>query len=514
MKKYILLLFTLILSLPLVAQLEVKEGSFKEVPGFVNINTEKMYDDNDKPYAVLKIKTENISSKERHELNFKGDAQTFFEVEYKDGEVWLYISYYATYIKISHDEFSSTEFHFPFDMKPKCGYELTLINNFIWNNKNVSRTTDNNREFSIRISDYYEELYVNNQYVGLYPLDEKTAYDYNLSCKYEDSINSYRIKALEGDPVAQNNYGACYYKGYGIEQNYENAAKWFKASAEQGNAIGQINLAICYFYGEGVDNDSLASLKYCQAAINQGIAGAENFYGSVFCSNDEESYIWWEKAAEKNCAIAQNNIGTYNLNKDNYDEAVMYYREASKQGLSIAQYNLGLCYYKGQGVREDKTEALKLIKTSADKGCDHAEFLLGYYYYVGDMVAQNYHEAFKWFIRASDNDYDKAVFWVGECYYYGNGISQNYSEAFKWYYKSAIKNNKKAQYSLGYCYYKGHGVEQNYNEAFKWFEKSAKKNYAPAQQMLGQCYKKGYGVTRNKKLANQWYKAYEKGFKN
>lgn len=257
MKKYILLLFTLIFSLPLLAQLEVKESSFKEVPGFVNINTDKMYDDNDKPYAVLKIKTENISSKERHELSFKGDAQTFFEVEYKDGEVWLYISYYATYIKISHDEFSSTEFHFPFDMKPKCGYELTLIKNFIWNNKNVSIITDNDREFAIRIADYYEELYVNNQYVGIYPLDEKITNDYNLSCKYEDSINSYRIKALKGDPVAQNNYGACYYKGYGVEQNYENAAKWFKASAEQGNAIGQINLSICYFYGEGVDNDSL-----------------------------------------------------------------------------------------------------------------------------------------------------------------------------------------------------------------------------------------------------------------
>ena len=110
------------------AQLEVKEGSFKEVKGFVNIKTEKMYDDNDKPYAVLKIRTENISSKERRELNFKGDAQTFFEVEYNDGEVWLYISYYATYIKIYHEEFSSTEFWFPFDMKPKCGYELTLVN--------------------------------------------------------------------------------------------------------------------------------------------------------------------------------------------------------------------------------------------------------------------------------------------------------------------------------------------------------------------------------------------------
>ena len=128
MKRFLLLISAILLSLNLMAQLEVKEGSFKEVPGFVNINTEKMYDDNDKPYAVLKIRTENISSKERHELNFGGDAQTFWEVEYRDGEVWLYISYYATFLKISHEELSSTEFHFPFDMKPKCGYELTLIN--------------------------------------------------------------------------------------------------------------------------------------------------------------------------------------------------------------------------------------------------------------------------------------------------------------------------------------------------------------------------------------------------
>lgn len=128
MRKTLFLFFVIIAAMPVFAQLEVKPGSFKEVPGFVNINTEKMYDDNDKPYAVLKIRTEKITDKQRHELLFQGDAQTFFEVEYQVGEVWLYISYYATYIKISHPDLSSTEFHFPYDMKPKQGYEFTLTN--------------------------------------------------------------------------------------------------------------------------------------------------------------------------------------------------------------------------------------------------------------------------------------------------------------------------------------------------------------------------------------------------
>jgi hypothetical protein len=128
MKRLLLLVVSLLLSVMAFAQLEVREGSFKEVQGFVNINAEKMYDDNERPYAVLKIKTENIDSKQRRELKFGGDAQTFFETEYKDGEVWLYISYYATFLKISHEDLSSTEFWFPFDMEPKKGYELTLVN--------------------------------------------------------------------------------------------------------------------------------------------------------------------------------------------------------------------------------------------------------------------------------------------------------------------------------------------------------------------------------------------------
>ena len=128
MKKVLLSFVLLFFSVTAIAQLEVKEGSFKEVLGFVNINIDKMYDDNEKPYAVLKIRTENINSKQRRELNFGGDAQTFFEIEYTDGEVWLYISYYASFIKISHDDLSSTEFYFPFDMEPQKGYELTLVN--------------------------------------------------------------------------------------------------------------------------------------------------------------------------------------------------------------------------------------------------------------------------------------------------------------------------------------------------------------------------------------------------
>lgn len=131
MRKLLLLYITLFLSMPVFAQLEVKEGSFKEVPGFVNINPDPDYqtDDNDQPFAVLKVRTENINDKQRRELRFESNLAVGINLEYKTGEVWVYLTAkYADYLKISHPDLSSTEYYFPSDMKPKCGYELTLVN--------------------------------------------------------------------------------------------------------------------------------------------------------------------------------------------------------------------------------------------------------------------------------------------------------------------------------------------------------------------------------------------------
>ncbi len=113
------------------AQLEVKKGSFKEVPGFVNINPDENYqnDDNDLPYAVIKVRTENITDKQRRALRFDSNLAVGIVLEYKTGEVWVYLTAkYADYLKISHPDFSSTEFTIPFDLQPKKGYELTLVN--------------------------------------------------------------------------------------------------------------------------------------------------------------------------------------------------------------------------------------------------------------------------------------------------------------------------------------------------------------------------------------------------
>ena len=162
MRRFVFLLFAIFLAMTAFAQLEVKEGSFKEVTGFVNINTDKMDDDNNVLYAVIKVNTVNINDKQRHQLLFQGNAATFVELEYHVGEVWVYLSSKpATYLKISHPDLGSTEFWFPFDLEPKKGYELVLINK-TYQSSEIGYIT-------VKSTPQGADVFVDNEKVGITP---------------------------------------------------------------------------------------------------------------------------------------------------------------------------------------------------------------------------------------------------------------------------------------------------------------------------------------------------------
>jgi len=131
MKKSILFIISLLFTTVAMAQLEVKEGSFREVVGFVNINSDPyyQYDDNNQMFAVVKVRTENITDKQRRDLSFEGNHGTSVMLEYKVGEVWVYqTAIYSDYLKISHPEFNTVTFNYTEELQPKKGYEITLVN--------------------------------------------------------------------------------------------------------------------------------------------------------------------------------------------------------------------------------------------------------------------------------------------------------------------------------------------------------------------------------------------------
>lgn len=67
------------------------------------------------------------------------------------------------------------------------------------------------------------------------------------------------------------------------------------------------------------------------------------------------------------------------------------------QGLARAQLFMGLMYANGEGVVQDRKEAVRWYKLSADQGDAKSQFKLGVIYYNGQDVVQDYKEAAKWY---------------------------------------------------------------------------------------------------------------------
>ena len=126
MKRILLVIFTLI-SLNAFSQLQVKEGSFRYVPGGVIDNKEEYTDGNDLPMALIKISTENIPEQERMRLVFVGNRATQIIKKPRTGSMWIYISAdAATFIDIRHPDYGTYKYMLPEELCDYCVYEMVL----------------------------------------------------------------------------------------------------------------------------------------------------------------------------------------------------------------------------------------------------------------------------------------------------------------------------------------------------------------------------------------------------
>jgi TPR repeat protein/tRNA A-37 threonylcarbamoyl transferase component Bud32 len=227
----------------------------------------------------------------------------------------------------------------------------------------------------------------------------------------------------------------------------------------------------------------------------------------------QNAFIQIKKVAELGNVDAQLVLGGCLLNGEGVAEdkveAVRWLRKAAQQGNADAQYCLGEYYFGREGV-EDKVEAVRWFKKAGSHGNDEALFSLGICYYSGEGVAEDKVEAVRWFKKAADLGNADAQFFLGVCYYGGEGVHENKTEAIRWF-RMAVEEedadfHAEAQYYLGLCYLNGEGVKENKVNATQCFRKSAELGSADAQYQLGLCYYGGEGVKENKTKAAQWFR--------
>ena len=80
-----------------------------------------------------------------------------------------------------------------------------------------------------------------------------------------------KIKAEQGNALAQYVLGLMYYAGEGVPKDDVEAEKWFRKAAEQGYAKAQLLLSGMYLEGEGVPKNDIESYAWVLLAKANGI---------------------------------------------------------------------------------------------------------------------------------------------------------------------------------------------------------------------------------------------------
>jgi TPR repeat protein len=152
-----------------------------------------------------------------------------------------------------------------------------------------------------------------------------------------------------------------------------------------------------------------------------------------------------------------------------FQTAIAEWLPLAEQDNAAAQYNLGLMYLEGNGVPQDRMEAIKWFRLAGDQGNEAAQYFLGLSYSWGISVPQDYAEAIKWYRLAADQGNAKAQGSLGGMYHSGNGVPQDYAQAIKWYRLAADQGDEGAQGNLGLMYQNGDGVLQDNVMAHMWY---------------------------------------------
>lgn len=126
----------------------------------------------------------------------------------------------------------------------------------------------------------------------------------------------------------------------------------WRQSANKGSMDAMFNIGLMYRLGRGVEK------------------------------NDEKAFLWYETAADKGHAQAQNNLGfmlnnekgtsTLRNPEDCQAEAVHWYHMAAEQGLVDAQFNLGVMYRQGRGTRKSIRSASHWFALASTNGSTSA----------------------------------------------------------------------------------------------------------------------------------------------
>ncbi len=129
-------------------------------------------------------------------------------------------------------------------------------------------------------------------------------------------------------------------------------------------------------------------------------------------------------------------------------------------------------------------EAYEALTTAAIGGDARAARYVGVMYDTGEGVRQDRVEAVEWYRRAAALGDPVAMFNVAVSYDSGVGIDRDHRQAAHWYGRAAVLHDSRAEYNLALMYRSGDGVPRSSVKAERLFQSAARDGATAADAYL------------------------------
>ncbi|MDT2021424.1 tetratricopeptide repeat protein [Methylocella sp. CPCC 101449] len=209
------------------------------------------------------------------------------------------------------------------------------------------------------------------------------AYQASSQGDYARALDLWGPLAHAGVARAQNNIGACFAEGLGVERDDALALKWLTLSADAGDPVGRRNLAALYFkgqdsLGQGIEADFDRAAELYRLAAEAGDGPAQDMLswmlleGETIALDPVEARRWALAAAEQGVAASMTRLGMIYHNalgvERDPEEAAAWWRKAAAAGDADGQAMLGAAHHLGAGVPRDPVQALALLLRAKANG--------------------------------------------------------------------------------------------------------------------------------------------------
>lgn len=198
----------------------------------------------------------------------------------------------------------------------------------------------------------------------------------------EAALTWYRKAAMDGFGAvrgeARSRIGLFYYHGTGVNRDPKKAYQWFEAASADDNVLGHFYVA--YLSGRGEEtalDQNRATVHFLKAAelgdtdamVN---LGHRYLNGTGTSESGKKAARWFKSAVEGgdvdgHCGLGDLSYYGKGGYRQSYEKAAEAYRTGSDKGSAPCQFDLGFLHENGLGVRQSRTEAIRLYRLAADK---------------------------------------------------------------------------------------------------------------------------------------------------